>query len=351
MTILDRRAFGRLAGAWAASSLLPANAARAQAADPLALVDPELRPVARRILQSGPSLPTLSAATVAQSRLAMKQFQRPVLDTVPVSERRVPGSNGQPDVLVYIVNSRPGVARPAILHTHGGGFVVGSAKFDIGNLQEISAKLDCVVVTVEYRLAPETRFAGSIEDNYAALKWLYAHAAELGVDQQRIAVMGESAGGGHAALLAITARDRGEVPLLFQCLVQPMLDDRTGSSRRVPPHIGKLIWTEEANRFGWGAFLGQAPGGSVPAGAVPARTPSLAGLPPAWIGVGALDLFVDEDIDYAQRLIGDGVPAELSVVPGAFHGFDMIAADTVLATRFTDNKINSLRRAFARPPS
>ena len=201
--------------------------------------------------------------------------------------------------------------------------------------------------SVEYRLAPETTFAGSVEDNYAGLKWLHAHAVELGADPARIAVMGESAGGGHAALLAIAARDRGEVPLAFQCLVYPMLDDRTGTSRTVPAHVGTLVWTPERNRFGWDSFLGVKAGGiDAPKGAVPARVANLAGLPPAFIGVGTLDLFADEDIDYAQRLNAAGVLTELLVVPGAFHGFDGIGAQLPVGKWFNRAKSDALRRGF-----
>src|SRR5207302_7809118 len=148
-------------------------------------------------------------------------------------------------------------------------------------------------------------------------------AAELGVDRSRIAVMGESAGGGHAAMLAIAARDRGEIPLAYQALIYPMLDDRTGSSRKTPPYQGAVIWTPQKNRFGWSSLLG-APAGSAqaPYGAVPARVENLRGLPPAYIGVGSIDLFIDEDVEYARRLIDAGVLVTLNVVPGGFHGFD-----------------------------
>ncbi len=202
-------------------------------------------------------------------------------------------------------------------------------------------------MSVEYRLAPETRYGGSIEDNYAGLKWLHTHAGELGVDPAKIVLVGESAGGGHAALLAITARDRGEVPVAFQCLIYPMLDDRTGTSRAVPSHIGQLIWTADNNRFGWKSFLGVEPGGtSAPANAVPARVENLKGLPPAFIGVGSIDLFVDEDVDYAQRLLNAGVDTELMVLPGAFHGFDSIAPQTSIARDFNAEKIKAIRRGL-----
>ena len=160
-----------------------------------------------------------------------------------------------------------------------------------------------------------------------------------------------SAGGGHAALLAITARDRGEVPVAFQCLIYPMLDDRTGSTRQVPAPIGTIIWTAEDNRFGWRSFLGHEPGGSsVPSRAVPARQENFKGLPPAFIGVGSIDLFVQEDIAYARRLIDAAVPTQLVVMPGAFHGFDAIGSATRIGKSFNAMKVDALRRALCPTP-
>jgi acetyl esterase/lipase len=168
------------------------------------------------------------------------------------------------------------------------------------------------------------------------------------VDHKRIAIGGESAGGGHAAMLAIAARDRKEIPIMFQLLIYPMLDDRTGSSRPVPPHIGEFIWTAHSNIFGWSSLLG-LPAGSekVPAGAVPARVENLSGLPPTFIVVGAIDLFIDEDIEYARRLLAAGIPTELHVIPGAYHGFDLLVPNAKVTTRFTEYWTTALRRAFA----
>lgn len=320
------------------------------APDPyLALVHPELREVVPIMMRMMKSTPPLTLASLAERRKPIPLADAPPLATVPYERRTVAVGHGQPDVTVYVINARPEGKRPAILHTHGGGFVTGSARSSVRQLQELCAKLDCVAVTVEYRLAPEVTYKGSIEDNYAGLKWLHDHAGELGVDPARIAVMGESAGGGHAALLALTARDRGEVPVCFQCLIYPMLDDRTGTSRKMPGHVGRLIWTPEDNRFGWESFLGARPGGaSAPKDAVPARIADLSGLPPAFIGVGTLDLFCDEDMEYARRLEAVGVPVELIVVPGAFHGFDFISlmAKKPLGTWFEQTKLNALRRGF-----
>jgi len=350
---LNRRDLVRSAGAFALaggiqsaswSDVVPAT----NPADPLRYVHPELRAAAQMLMQMSQQMPPLNATTLAAIRKSPPKIDLPDRPDVPVSQHRVPVATESTEVTVYVVNSRPGARRPAILHTHGGGFVTGTADWLLGPLKVLAADLDCTVVTVDYRLAPETRYSGSIEDNYAGLRWLHANATELNIDPQRIALMGESAGGGHAAILALTARDRGEVPVLFQCLIYPMLDDRTASSRAVPPHIGQILWTGEANRFGWQSFLGQPPGlDSAPRNAVPARVENLAGLPPAFVGVGAIDLFVDEDIEYARRLNAAGVQTELVVVPGAFHGFDAIAPDTSLAKQFNEAKLHALRTAFA----
>ncbi len=331
-----------------AGSALAAGAAPVRHT-PLNLIHPDLRRMAPQIEAASAKMPPMTRATLAKLRSApipSAFIQAPGTD-IPTERRVIPVGKPHPDVPIYIINAKPGTSRPAILHTHGGGYIMGTARNGLHDLQQIAKTLDCVVVTVDYRLAPETIYAGSIEDNYAGLKWLRANATELGADPNRIAVMGESAGGGHAALLAITARDRGEVPLCFQCLIYPMLDDRTGTSRPVASHVGNIIWTPAQNRFGWECFLGTAPGkASAPKGAVPARVADLRGLPPAFIGVGTLDLFCDEDIDYAQRLNAAGVLTELNVVPGAFHGFDGIAAAFPVGKTFNAAKLNALRRGF-----
>lgn len=319
---LVRRDILRGAALAGLGSALPGGAmARAAATlpDPIEAVAPELRASARQIQAMVAAMPPITQAykTMRAGR------QPPPAADIPHVERRITGAAGQPPVTIYVINAKPGTRRPAILHTHGGGYIVGSARGSILQCQDIARQLDCAIVTVEYRLAPETTYAGSVADNHAALLWLHANAATLGVDPGRIAVMGESAGGGHAAMLAIAARDRGEIPLVYQALIYPMLDDRTGSTRKTPPHMGAIGWNEQNNRFGWSALLGVPAGSSrVPHGSVPARVKNLKGLPPAFIGVGSIDLFVDEDIDYARRLIDAGVPVRLNVVPGAFHGFD-----------------------------
>lgn len=302
-------------------------------------------------------LPPLLAATsagplTADALPALRAVTPPFLPRPALTPawrwRTVAGLPGSPDVRVLLIEPAltRAVLRPAILHLHGGGFVGGSAEASLWRSQALARDVGAVIVSVEYRLAPETPFPGALDDNYAAFTWMYVAAEELGIDRARIALVGDSAGGGHAAMLALAARDRGEFAIAGQALVYPMLDDRTGSVSRKPPHQGAVLWTEERNRFGWGALLAVAAGSdAVPVGAVPARAADLRGLPPTWIGVGSIDLFADEDIDFARRLAAAGVPVRLNVVPGAFHLFD--AFDVPLAHAFHADLIAWLRGVLA----
>jgi acetyl esterase/lipase len=201
-----------------------------------------------------------------------------------------------------------------------------------------------VIVSVNYRLAPQHPFPTPLIDCYTALKWLHTHRDDLGIDPNRIAIGGESAGGGLAASLAQLAHDRGEICPVFQLLIYPMLDDRSAFITDVP-HCELLTWTQQNNRFGWESYLGRACGSDkLPSYAVPARRMNLTGLPPAWIGVGTLDLFHDEDVAYARRLLSDGVDCELVIVTGAFHGFDQFDHDLPVVQAFRQSQIRALRK-------
>ena len=267
---------------------------------------------------------------------------------IKVLSRSVEGRQGAPrvSVRVYQPERRSGAAG-GILYLHGGGFVAGgSAKLEPRHRLWV-AELGCVVVSVDYRLAPETCFPGNVEDCYSALSWLFSNAADLGVDARRIGVVGDSAGGGLAASVALLARDRGEFGLAFQHLTSPMLDDRTCIAGDPHPFTGEFVFTRQNNLFCWSALLGAMPGSdAVSPYAAPARATSLVGLPPAFISIGSLDLFLEEDVEYARRLAQDGVPVELHVYPGAFHGFDLhpTAGVAVAARR---NSLAALARFLA----
>jgi acetyl esterase/lipase len=224
---------------------------------------------------------------------------------------------------------------PALLWIHGGGYVMGTAQSDDRLCRGFSSKLGITVASVEYRLAPEHPYPAPVEDCYSALAWLAGLPA---VDRNRVAIGGASAGGGLAAALAFLARDRGEVDPTLQLLVYPMLDDRSSHTPESPNY---RLWDTRSNKFGWTAYLGDAD----PAVAVPARRDDLAGLAPAWITVGTHDLFHDEDLAYAERLRAAGVPCEVEVIPGVFHGFDIVAAKAAVSQSFYDSQHDALRAA------
>lgn len=225
---------------------------------------------------------------------------------------------------------------PALLWIHGGGYIIGNAAQDDALCRQFARELGITVAAVDYRLAPEYPYPIPLEDCYGALTWL----AELpAVDPAAIAIGGASAGGGLAAALALLARDRGEVAVAAQLLVYPMVDDRSATQDGLADHRHRL-WTQKSNVYGWSSYLGDAD----PNIAVPARNPDLGGLPPAWIGVGTNDLFEQEDLAYAERLIAAGVPCEVDVVPGAFHGFDQVAPKAPVSKAFFSSQVDWLRQ-------
>lgn len=283
------------------------------------------------------------------ARFIPRQLVTPM--TLPILRMgtRLLGRNAPEDVEVLTLSSGVGVrlfrpdgasdVGPALLWIHGGGYVIGNAAQDDTLCRRFARELGATVASVDYRLAPEHPYPTSLEDCYSALAWL---AGLPSVDPARVAVGGASAGGGLAAALALLARDRAEVPLAAQLLVYPMLDDRT-VDRDDLDHPGHRLWNQSSNKFGWASYLGDAD----PDIAVPARREDLSGLPPAWIGVGTLDLFHDEDLAYAERLKAVGVACEVEVVSGAFHGFDGIASKAEVSQSFFNSQCAALREAFA----
>jgi acetyl esterase/lipase len=265
--------------------------------------------------------------------------------TIRIRDVRVPGAKGDPDVLVRVYSPpKSATARPCCYWIHGGGYIFGSIDMSDARCVQTAESLDCVVVSVEYRLAPEHPFPAPLDDCYAGLAWTAAHADELGIDPERIAIAGQSAGGGLAAALALLVRDRGEIPLCFQMLIYPMIDDRNTTPSS---HLVTKVWTRETNLLGWRCYLGHEPGiDGVSPYAAAARAEDLRGLAPAFIGVGTLDVFRDENIDYAGRLLAAGVPTELHVYPGAPHGFEGLAPQAEVSQRFSRDIAEALRRAM-----
>ncbi len=313
------------------------------------LVDPELA----AFLEAFPTL-NISADNIGLIRAARAAMldQLPAFpDAVIVEERHIPGPDGAPPVRTKIYRRKDGAARrPAILHLHGGGYVMGNPEFMGPQCALWAEAFDAVVVAPAYRLGPETCFPGNIEDAYAALAWTMAEADALGIDTQRIAVAGESAGGGLAAALALLVRDRGEYSFCHQQLIFPMIDDRTSVRADLSAMYGEFVWTNASNHFGWSALLGQAPGlEGVSPYAAAARAENLANLPPVFMATGALDLFAEENLDYAKRLMAAGVPVELHVYPGAPHAF-MQAVDAAVTKTYNRDAMRALARGLGVPP-
>jgi acetyl esterase/lipase len=290
-------------------------------------------------------LPT--ARSFGEQILAQLAANIPDSPHVVKEDRVVPGPEGAPEVPIRVYRPLDDPSTlPGLFWIHGGGYVLGNIQQDDLMMQHIVEAVGCLIVSVEYRLAPEHPFPAPVEDCYAALKWMAHHAAELGVDPSRIAVGGASAGGGLAAGLVLLARDRGEVAVVFQLLIYPMIDDRdaTASSEAF---ADAPIWNRQANRNGWRAYLGDAAGGAnVSPYAAASRATDLSKLPPTYIAVGSHEVFLDEDVEYALRLTRAGIPVELHVYPGAFHGGDALVPTAAISQRFAVDRDQALKRAL-----
>ena len=304
------------------------------------LVHPELLPT----LEAFPGF-DLSVERLEEIRAAFNN--RPVEDArdVAVSSKFVERADGS---RIRVLHYAPSDARgdlPALLHIHGGGYVMGVPEMVDQQSKAFVRSLGCAVFSVDYRVAPETAFPGAVEDCHAALVWLFKEAERLGVDRGRVAIGGESAGGGLAAALGLLNRDRTAAPLRMQYLTYPMLDYRTGLNGAYI-YDAVATWTAENNRFGWAAMLGEGSAAKeVSPYASPSKAKDLSDLPPTFIAVGALDLFAAECADYAVRLLQAGVPTEFHIYPGAYHGFNQVAqAETTV--RFNADLLGALRQAF-----
>lgn len=308
------------------------------------LLDPELQAMA-----DGPFLQNLNDSKVARVRQALADQVPALVDPKSQGLYRkeivVPQENA-PAVrcLLYGPDTpQKDTLTAAYLHIHGGGYLFGSPEGSDPMNRSIAMELGITVLSVDYRLAPENPIPAPLDDCYAALGWLHKNAADLGVDPQRIGIGGESAGGGLAAALAIKARNGGEYPICWQGLTYPMLDNRTGSQDYPgDPLVGEFVWTRQLNQYGWQSYLGQA---EAEAPQVPARLQSFEGLPPTWMFTVTLDLFRDENIEYAQKLMAAGVPCELSVYPGACHAFQRIE-QAGLSKRYRADLMAALRQGL-----
>lgn len=235
-------------------------------------------------------------------------------------------------------------AAPVLIWMHGGGYIIGKPEIEDSLCVQFVRELGINIVSVDYRLAPKHPFPAGLEDCYSALLWAKDNSEQLGFDSTRIAIGGTSAGGGLAAALAQVAYDRQEVSPVFQLLIYPMLDDQTALRTDIDD-TNSPPWSQKSNQFGWKSYLGKHYGAdTLPAYSVPARRSDLSGLPSAWIGVGTLDVFFDEDTTYAQRLRDAGITCELEIVQGAFHGFDVFDPNLPIVQEFRRSQIVALRK-------
>ena len=277
--------------------------------------------------------------------LAAMGADQPVNPNVTHEDHFAPGHNGAPDVRVRIYTpvTSDGAAEsklPGLIYIHGGGMVMGSIEGEEARAIAMCEKLGIVVASVDYRKAPENPYPAAPDDCYAAATWVFANAATLGIDAHNIGIYGGSAGGGLTVAMALMARDRSGPKLTYMMPIYPMVDDRnvTHSSNEVT-EVG--IWDRSANLEAWECYLGGKPADQY---AAPTRATDLSGLPPAFIDVGQMDMFRDEDFDFAMRLNQAGVPCEFRVNPGAYHASETFAPEADLSKRIWTARFEALRR-------
>lgn len=281
---------------------------------------------------------------VVAGLLAAQMADVPANDRVVTEDRMIPGLDGAPDipVRIYTPADATGVLLPGILYIHGGGMILGDIAANELTAAMMCEQINAVIVSTGYRKAPEDPHPAQVNDCYAALTWMAAHAAELEYDPRRLAIYGGSAGGNLAIATALMSRDRGGPGIAFVCAPYPMLDDRNElPSTHEVTEVG--IWDRAGNIQAWEWFLGGKPADAY---AAPARAEDLTGLPPMFIDVGEMDLFRDEDIVFVARLLQAGVPTEFHVYPGAYHASEVFAPQAELSQRIWAARIAAFRRAL-----
>jgi acetyl esterase/lipase len=309
------------------------------------LIDPEIAPIVA-------ACPPLDISDLGKARreyhAMMEMLSSPRDSRVAADDAITPPRGEHPPVTLRVFRPAEQTAPllPAILWIQGGGYIMTSPHMDDAWCQDLVVTHGCVVVSVDWRRAPEHQFPAASEDCYTSLAWMLGQAAMLGIDPQRVVIAGGSSGGGSAASLALLVRDRAELQAAHQMLIYPMLDDGndTPSAHLV---TDANVWNRTKNEIAWRAFLGSDYGTDrVSPYAAPIRMRDLSGSIPASILTGELDLFRDENITYAMRLMAAGVPTELHVYPRAPHGFDRLAPQAAVSARFKADCNSILRRVF-----
>jgi len=300
----------------------------------LHLVDPELRPVLdvfsgldirRDTLESLRGLPTAKP-----------------LKSPPFRECFVPRDTGSEPLRLVVITPAKDKKCAGLLYMHGGGFIFGSPETILPSVQKLAEDTGRTIVLPQYRLAPEHPFPAALKDNLLALKWMHEYAEKLNLDVADIAIGGDSAGGGHAAVLAAAVRGMEGLPVSRLFMIYPMLDDRTGAQGSAPNITGEFIWTAENNRYGWASYLGAA--SDLTNGCVGARLKSLESFPPTFIATGSLDLFMEENIRFIERLQAAGIGADIYMAEGAYHGFNVIVPDARVSRDFHAACVRALNK-------
>lgn len=266
---------------------------------------------------------------------------------VSTTSRMIPGAAGEMLAKIYEPAERTGAKLPAMLWIHGGGYVLGHPDMDDVLCERFVQAAKCVVVSVDYRLAPEHPYPAAIDDCYAGLIWMTDEAESLGIDVDRVAIAGASGGGGLTAALALMARDKGGPALIFQMPLYPMIDNRnmTASSHEIT--ADNATWNRTNNLEAWSMYLGEGTDDSeLSPYAVPSRADSLAGLPPTYTCVGQLDLFRDETIEYVTRLAQAGIDVEFHLYPGCFHCFEVFVPEAEVSQRASQSYVDAMARAL-----
>ncbi len=305
----------------------------------------KVHPELQSVFKQSPSI-HYSSKTLWLIRLLISSMPAPKApEDMSIKNIKIDNRDGNAKIRLRIYQPvNPASATPVLIWMHGGGYIIGKPEMEDTVCIPFVRELGISIVSVDYRLAPKHPFPAGLEDCYSALMWAKQNSESFGFDASRIAIGGTSAGGGLAAALVQMAYDRKEVSPVFQLLTYPMLDDRTALHRDIDDS-NSPTWSQKSNRFGWESYLGKHYGADeIPAYSVPARREDLSGLPPAWIGVGTLDVFYEEDMMYAQRLKEAGIECDLNIVEGAFHGFDVFDQQLSIVKEFRKSQIDTLKK-------
>ena len=315
-------------------------------------VDPELNPILSALKDvwgdTAMDLSDLGAARQMHNAMSeQRNATATVTEGVESSRRTIANTDTGLEVVIYLHQpiEHCDFARSALLHIHGGGFVTGSAAHAEPQLRELAKRFNCVVVSVDYRLAPEHPFPAALYDCLAALQWLHSAAASLNVDPNKITVLGESAGGGLAAGLSLYVRDHSHIDIAQQILLYPMLDYRNVAAAS-DGHQDNIIWSRTNNKIGWHAYIGEGVDDIMLAYASPTYAQELHNLPPTYLCVGDIDLFYQENLDYIQRLRDAGGNAQIDVYAGAYHAFQVVMPDASVSQKCLQNLDNVLTQAL-----